>query len=82
MAAPAPAASESFFAVVRDDGRSSKKVTVTKACKSLGLAAGSYVWVTVSPVRNLATGMPATTAEGTLLDEDAAAYGAPKEARP
>lgn len=71
MAASAPAASESFFAVVRDDGRSSKKVTVTKACKSLGLAAGSYVWVTVSPVRDKA-----------ILDAAAAVYGAPKEARP
>jgi len=36
-----------FTAIVREDGRGSKKIAVTKACQALGLEAGDYIKVTM-----------------------------------
>ena len=39
-----------FTAQIREDGRGSKKIAVTKACKALELDAGDYIEVRLKKV--------------------------------
>lgn len=39
-----------FTATVREDGRGSKKIAVTKACRALEVSAGDYVEVVLKKV--------------------------------